>query len=185
MLRYSNELTEAEELRDNSLWIWSTIYIKENSAASNFKFNIYVTELILGHVLISFQITEVKVSAGSQDTSKADYSLSLYTDKWEIQKVLLRTEEMSRVLWTRVNLLTDWLLKATSGSWKQLQTCYFFSFQMTAQLDEQQHCISWSPVMVRQMVTPWRMCMCVCVCLVQMATPQTTSSSTGKEAIQL
>lgn len=33
---------------------------------------------------------------------------------------------------------------------------------MTAQLDDKQHCISWSPVMVRQMVTPW--CMCVSSC---------------------
>lgn len=64
--------------------------------------------------------------------------------------------------WTQMNLLTDFLFKATSGSWKQLQTCFFFSSQMTAQLDDQQHWISWSPVMVRQMVTPW--CMCVPSC---------------------
>lgn len=35
---------------------------------------------------------------------------------------------------------------------------------MTAQLDDQQHCISWSPVMVRQMVTPCHMCVCVSSC---------------------
>lgn len=38
------------------------------------------------------------------------------------------------------------------------------SSQMTAQLDDQQHCISWSPAMVRQMVTPWRLRVCVSSC---------------------
>lgn len=69
--------------------------------------------------------------------------------------------------------------KAASVSWKRLQTCFSPSSQMTGQLDERRRCISWSPVRLWQMVTPW----CVCVLLlVQMATPQMTSSSTGKAA---
>lgn len=69
-----------------------------------------------------------------------------------------------------------WLLERTSN--------VFIPSQMTAQLDDQQHCISWSPVMVRQMVTPWWMSACVSFFffLVQMAIPQMTSSSTGGEA---
>lgn len=68
---------------------------------------------------------------------------------------------------TCVNPLANLLFKATSGCWKQLQTCFpFFSpSQMTAQLDDEQRWISWSPVLVRQMVTPWWISACVCVLL--------------------
>lgn len=38
----------------------------------------------------------------------------------------------------------------------------FSSSQMAAHLDDRQHCISWSLVMVWQMVTPW--CMCASSC---------------------
>lgn len=69
-----------------------------------------------------------------------------------------------------VRLVQTQIPKQTSGCWKQLQTSCFFcvfyiffwgSSQMTPQLDDQQHRISWSPAMVGQMVTPW--CACVCV----------------------
>lgn len=43
---------------------------------------------------------------------------------------------------------------------------------MTAQLDDQQHRISWSPAMVRQMVTPW--CACACVFFFSCADGYTT-----------
>lgn len=86
----------------------------------------------------------------------------------------------------QVKLLNDLPPEKRLVLGNNFKSVFLFPSQMTAQLDDQQHCISWSPVMVRQMVTPWCACVCVCVrLLLQMATPQTTSSSTGREASRL
>lgn len=86
----------------------------------------------------------------------------------------------------QVKLLNDLPPEKRLVLGNNFKSVFLFPSQMTAQLDDQQHCISWSPVMVRQMVTPWCACVCVCACLLlQMATPQTTSSSTGREASRL
>ena len=70
-------------------------------------------------------------------------------------------------LWTQVNLLTDLLFKATSGSWKQLQTGFSFIYLILPKWQPSWMINNTAYLGLQWWLDRWLhlgVCVCVCVC---------------------